>query len=55
MSGVRGQTAGKANAAVAEVNGPGVVVPLAGQLVATGDFGKTEVVVAGDEEQSVGD
>ena len=44
--------AGKANAVIAEVNGPGVVVPLARQLVAAGDFGKAEVVVAGDAHRA---
>ena len=47
-----GQAAGKANAAVAEVNGPGVVVPLTGQLVAAGNFGKAEVVVTGDANRT---
>ena len=50
--GGQGAAGGKANAVVAEVNGPGVVVPLAGELVAAGDFGKAEVVVAGDANRA---
>lgn len=48
----QGLTAGKANAVVAEIDGPSVVVPMAGHLVAVGYFGKTESMMAGDADRA---
>jgi hypothetical protein len=39
---------GKANAVLAEINGPSVILPHAGKVIAAGDFGKTENMATGD-------
>lgn len=41
---------GEADAMVAEVHGPGVVLADGGRLVRAGDFGKTEEMAAGDAQ-----
>lgn len=50
--GIQGQMlpGGKANAMVAEVNGPGVVFPDGGELIAAGNFGKTEKMAVGNAQ-----
>lgn len=40
--------AGEADAALAEVNRPGIFLASTGQGIGTGDFGKAETVVSGD-------
>lgn len=51
-SGVLGQylPGGKANAVLAEINGPGIIFPYAGKVIAAGDFGKTENMMAGNTD-----
>jgi hypothetical protein len=48
-SGVSGQhlSGGKADAVLAEVNGPGIVFPDTGKVIPADDFGKTENMVTG--------
>ena len=51
-SGFRSQnlSGGKADAVLAEVNGPGIVFPHTGKVIPVADFGKTESMMAGDTD-----
>lgn len=45
-------TTGEADATIAEVNGPGIVIPATRLLIAAGDFRKSEIMMAGDANGS---
>lgn len=53
-SGVSGQhlPGDKANAVLAEVNGPGIVFPHTGMVIPAGDFGKTENMMTGNTDRA---